>query len=117
MVTSMPRGKAGSSLPGLELSLQDLEMLIDYLGTQVSVHETYPMEGGNPIIVFRYLMGIYRGKGARPFFEVCRERMTDHRHKWLQRKFQLEIRKKKSSQRESSTTSTQAQRGQGFSIP
>lgn len=89
----MPRGKARANLPGPELSLQDLGTSIGYLGTQASVSKIYQMEGGNPIAVFSYLMGSYREKGARSFFEMHSERLKDHRHKWLQRKFQFEIRR------------------------
>lgn len=77
----MPRGKAGANLPGPELSLQDLGMSTGYLGTQVSVGEICEMEGGNPIIVFSYLMDRYRKKGARSFFKMHSKKMKDHRHK------------------------------------
>lgn len=88
----MPRRKAGANLPGPELPLQDLGTS-GYLGTQLSVGEIYEMEGGNPITVFSYLMYSYREKEARSFFKMHSKKRKDHRHKWLQRKIQLEIRK------------------------
>jgi len=75
------------------------------------------MEGGNPVAAFSYLIGSYRQKRARSFSSMCTERIKDHSHKRLQRKFQFVNNFFSLFLRESSNMSTQAQRGQGFCTP